>query len=620
MDTCPYGTWPSPVTPEMLTEGVVLLDDVWVDDEVTFWSELRPSEGGRVQVVRQGADGVPVDVLPEGFNARTGAHEYGGGAVLVEAGAVWFVNWADQRLYVILDGAAPVALTAAPAVPRSVRWADMCLSPDREWIVCVREAHDGESAEQVRNELVALRAHVPSEPVVLFAGTDFVMSPTFVDATRLRWIGWDHPNMPWHDTQLYESSFDTTDGTAVGVATVLSAGHSIMQPVGEWVLDDRTNWWNVWRIDSHAKAVPVAPMVHDIGEPAWVFGMRNFAITGAGMPVFAVDGDVHVGDEVTVTDAVSLSQWVLHDGGRTATVIADYADRRSAIVRFPLEDPLSVTTVVAGCPLAIDIADVSRARRISYPTTGGRVASGLYYAPVNSRCEAPSGTAPPLVVMIHGGPTAAAGPQFTLTMQFWTTRGFAVVDVDYGGSSGYGRAVRNELDGQWGIVDVDDCCAAAEHLASLGLADPHRLVIRGGSAGGFTVLAALARRDVFAAGASYFGVADLAALAADTHKFESRYLDRLVGPWPAARAVYEERSPIHHVDGFDRPLIVFQGLDDKVVPPNQSEMIVAALRAKGVECEYHAYEGEGHGFRKAENISDSLRSELEFFQRTLGLV
>jgi dipeptidyl aminopeptidase/acylaminoacyl peptidase len=276
--------------------------------------------------------------------------------------------------------------------------------------------------------------------------------------------------------------------------------------------------------------------------------------------------------------------------------------------------------VVAGRPLAIDVADVSRAQRISYPTTGGRVASGLYYAPVNSRCDAPSGTAPPLVVMIHGGPTSAAWPVFSLATQFWTSRGFAVVDVDYGGSSGYGRKVRDELDGQWGIVDVDDCCAAAEHLASLGLADPHGLLIRGGSAGGFTVLAALAMRDVFAAGASYFGVADLSALAADTHKFESRYLDRLVGPWPAARDVYEERSPIHHVDGFDRPLIVFQGLDDMVVPPNQSEMIVAALRAKGVECEYHAYEGEGHGFRKAENIRDSLRSELEFFQRTLQLV
>jgi dipeptidyl aminopeptidase/acylaminoacyl peptidase len=455
---------------------------------------------------------------------------------------------------------------------------------------------------------------------VLFGGTDFVMSPAFVDATRVRWIGWAHPNMPWNDTELYEMSFDPSEGTAVGAPAVLAAGHSVMQPVGEWVLDDRTNWWNVWRIDSHAEALPVAPIAHDVGEPAWTFGIRNHAVTPGGVPVFAVGGEVHVGDAVTVTDAVLLSQWVLHDGGRMATVIADYADRHSAIIRFPLEDPLAVTTVVAGRPLTIDVADVSRAQRISYPTTGGRVASGLYYAPVNSRCDAPSGTAPPLVVMIHGGPTSAAWPVFSLATQFWTSRGFAVVDVDYGGSSGYGRKVRDELDGQWGIVDVDDCCAAAEHLASLGLADPHGLLIRGGSAGGFTVLAALAMRDVFAAGASYFGVADLSALAADTHKFESRYLDRLVGPWPAARDVYEERSPIHHVDGFDRPLIVFQGLDDMVVPPNQSEMIVAALRAKGVECEYHAYEGEGHGFRKAENIRDSLRSELEFFQRTLQLV
>jgi dipeptidyl aminopeptidase/acylaminoacyl peptidase len=284
-----------------------------------------------------------------------------------------------------------------------------------------------------------------------------------------------------------------------------------------------------------------------------------------------------------------------------------------------LADPAAMVTVVAGTPLEIGEHDISRARTISYPSTGGRTAFGLYYPPTSADHQGVEGTAPPLVVTIHGGPTSAAAPSFSLATQFWTNRGFAVVDVNHGGSTGFGREVRDHLDGQWGVVDVDDCCAAAEWLAAQGLADPTRLVIRGGSAGGYTVLSALAFRDVFAAGADHFGIADLAALVADTHKFESRYTDRLIGPWPDAREVYEQRSPIHHLDHFDRPLIVFQGLDDMVVPPNQSEMIVAALHAKGVECEYHAYAGEGHGFRRAETIQHALLHELAFYQRVLHL-
>ena len=616
-ETLPHGTWPSPITPAMLTTAPAQFSDVWVDGDTTVWLEARPAEGGRMQLVRQRADGARHDLLPEGFNARSSAQEYGGGAVLVQGGTVWFVNFADQRLYVVDGDGPPVALTPEPATPRGLRWADMQRSPDGAWIVCVMEAHD--PGDAARNELVALRALEPSAPQVLDSVADFVMSPAFVDGGRLRWISWDHPNMPWNHTRLHEATFDPAMGTLSSTPVVLAEGEAVMQPVGEHVITDRTGWWNVWRITSDGEATPVAPLDREVGGPAWVFGERDHLVLADGTPVFTVAGDVHVGHRVAPTPACDMRQLGLHADGRTVTALASFTDRLASVVRFSADVPDELHTFVAGATVDIDSADVSHPQPIAFPTTGGRTAHGWYYPPTNSRCQGPEGIAPPLVVMIHGGPTAAAQTSFRLSTQFWTTRGFAIVDVDYGGSTGYGRVVRDELDGQWGVVDVDDCCAAAEWLAAQGLADPARLVIRGGSAGGFTVLAALSRRDVFAAGASLFGVADLTALATDTHKFESRYLDRLIGPWPEARAVYEERSPIHHLDGFDRPLIVFQGLDDKVVPPNQSEMIVDALRSRGVECEYHAYEGEGHGFRKAATIEHQLSHELAFYQRVLGL-
>ncbi len=600
----------------MLTEGLTRLGDVWVDGDRTYWSEGRPAEGGRTQIVRLGPDGSRTDMLPDGFNARSGVHEYGGGAALVRDGTVWFVNFADQRLYVIRDGAPPVALTAAPDPARSVRFADLRRSPDGRWIVCVMETHGSAAATDVRNELVCLRALEPSTPTVLFSGADFVMSPQFVDESRLRWIAWDHPNMPWNETSLWEAGFD--DG-GLAHPRVVASGGSWMQPVGEHVVSDRTGWWNVWHVAADGSTTATAPVDAEVADPAWVFGSRHYVVTRDRVPAFSIGGDIHVGGAVTATDVASLGQWTLHADDRTVTALARYADRHPAIVRFTLDDPAAMTVLVPGAPVALDPADISIGRTIEYPSTGGRTAHGVYYSPTNHLVAAPAGSSPPLIVMIHGGPTSQAGSSFDLDVQFWTTRGFAVVDVNYGGSSGFGREVRGELDGQWGVVDVDDCCAAAEWLAHQGLADADRLAIRGGSAGGFTVLAALAFRDVFAVGASLYGIADLSALAEETHKFESRYTDRLIGPWPEARSVYEERSPIHHVDGFDRPLIVFQGLDDMVVPPNQAEMIVAALRDKGVECEYHPYEGEGHGFRKAETIQHALEHELAFYQRVLGL-
>ncbi len=635
MDEIPYGCWPSPITPEMLTQGAVGLVDVWVSPwggaPATVWLESRPSEAGRLQLVAIGPDGERRDLLPMGFSARSAVHEYGGGAAWVEHGTAWFVNWSDQRLYRLEAGGAPVALTPEPAVPRALRYADIRRSPDGGWIVCVRESHrevspsdpaTGSAADAaVVNEIVALRADEPSEPVVLFSGSDFVAAPRFADGGRLRWIAWDHPDMPWNDTVLHEAPFDVSSGR-IGPPSRLADGASMMQPVGDHVISDRSDFWNVWRIggDDAAAAEPrhVCPVVAEMSGPAWVFGERDYVVAGDGRVAFAVGSTVHVGPAAVATAAAGFDHWVLD--GSEVTAIARFVDRDAEIVRFDLADPAGWTVVVPGRVLPLGSDDLSRPEAIEYPTAGGEaVAYGWFYPPANASVRGPHAERPPLVVMIHGGPTSESVPFFALAKQFWTSRGFAVVDVNHRGSTGFGRQFRDLLDGAWGIVDVEDCCAAARYLAALGLVDPTRMVIRGGSAGGFTVLAAMAFADVFAAGASSYGIADLAVLAADTHKFEARYCDRLIGPWPAVRDVYEARSPIHHLDAFDRPLIVFQGLDDMVVPPNQSEMIVAALRAKGVECEYHTYAGEGHGFRKAETIVDSLTAELDFYRRVLRL-
>lgn len=621
MDILPYGSWPSPIAPEMLTDGAIGLVDVWVEGDVTVWLESRPAEGGRLQLVASGPDGAR-DVLPAGFSARSAVHEYGGGAAHVERGIVWFVNWDDQRIYRLpLDGATdPIAITPAPVHHRGSRYADITISSDGERLVCVRETHSASDPHDVRNELVAMDAARASEPTVLHGSSDFVMSPTFVGADRVRFIAWDHPAMPWNDTVLMECRIDPDAGRATACDAV-AGGASYMQPRRDLVISDRSGWWNLWRVET-GEEHPVTAFDAEIGGPAWVFGMRSYAILDDGRAVWSIGDTVYVdGDDSTVdattVDAAALDQFATD--ATTVVAIAHHLDRDAEIVRFDVADPRTMTVVTGGRHLDLSTDDISRPVPISYPTAGGATAHGWFYAPSNAAVAGPDDERPPLVTMIHGGPTSRALPWFSLARQFWTSRGFAVVDVDHRGSTGFGTAFRDLLDGNWGVVDVEDCAAAATWLATEGLVDRTRMVIRGGSAGGFTVLACLSTTDVFAAGASLYGVADLTALATDTHKFESRYLDRLVGPWPDARAVYERRSPINHLDRFDRPLVVFQGLDDRVVPPAQSEMIVDALHAAGVTCEYHPYAGEGHGFRRAETIVHQLVHEVGFYRRVLEL-
>ena len=627
-----YGSWPTPITSALVTAAAARLGEVLVDGADVVWAESRPDEGGRTQLVRRTADGRTVELLGPGSSARTGVHEYGGAAWWVAGGVTWFTEWADQRLYRLDPDGTAEPITPVPASPRADRYADGELAPDGDLLVCVRERHLGPSATDVHNEIVRLDAHRPSEAEVLVSGPDFVAAPRLhPNGVTLAWLQWNHPSMPWDDVQLRTRNLIT--GEEIVVAG--GPGESVSEPRWHhdgtlWFLSDRTDWWNLyrWRPGSDIESVIRADA--EIGVPGWVFGSSRYAVLDDGRAVAALrrNGfDVLVVREpeakpvelelpfsaVTAVCAAPGGQIVVAAGTPTsepAVYQIDVGSGALATLRPPRE--LGVDPGYLSAPEPISFAS-------SAPDGAARTGHALYYPPRNAEHTGPADELPPLLVVMHGGPTAAAVPVLSLAVQFWTSRGFAVVDVDYGGSTGYGRPYREELYGQWGVLDVTDCLAVAGWLAARRRADPARLCIRGGSAGGFTVLTALAREDTpFAAGADHCGVADLEALAAETHKFESRYLDRLVGPYPEDRDTYRARSPIHQVQRFRRPLIVLQGADDPIVPPAQSERIVDALRAAGVPVAYLLFPGEQHGFRRAENIRRALDAELSFYAQVLG--
>jgi dipeptidyl aminopeptidase/acylaminoacyl peptidase len=624
-DVLPYGSWPTPLTAARVVEAAVRLGNLRIDGDDVWWLEQRPQEGGRTTLVRRGPDGSVEELLPAPWNVRTAVHEYGGGAMWARHGVAWFTNWADQRLYRLVPGTEPEPLTPDPAVSRGLRYADGDVSPDGRWIACVRERHEADG--DVINEIVRLPAAGGAEPEVIVTGSDFVSNPRWhPDGEGLAWIEWDHPNMPWDGTRLV---------ARVGGEDVLVAGgpdQSVLQPVwragGELLfLSDRDDWWNVYEWTPPGFVEAYLTVHGDIGEPMWVFGRPRFAVTENDRAVFAYwkDGLDHLAhvNEAGVIHDLELPYTEYTDIARradTAYAIAASPSSEAAIVAIHLGGGADATVDVLRPPrhLGLDPDFVPPPRALTYTTTRARSAHALFYPPANPFHRGPDDERPPLIVTVHGGPTAAARPSLQLDIRYWTSRGFAVVDVNYRGSTGYGRAYRQQLHAEWGVADVDDCVEAARFLAAEGDVAPARLCIEGGSAGGFTVLACLAFRDTFAAGADSFGVADLEALARDTHKFESRYLDGLVGPYPARRDLYEARSPIHHLGGFDRPLIVLQGLDDPIVPPNQSEMIVDALRAKGVPVAYLRFEGEQHGFRQAPNIVRALEAQLSFFSQLFG--
>lgn len=665
MQQRPYGSWPSPITAELLVASSVSLGEVAVGMVDVWWAEGRPEEGGRVQIVRHRPGGERVDVLPEGFAARTRVHEYGGGAWCLHEADLVFSNWSDQRLWRLDAGADhPFALTPEPAHHHGDRYADGRFTADGRWVVCVRERHPepGEGGEPA-NEIVAVWSRPRDdvrEPTVLVSGPDFVATPRVSpDGRHLAWFQWHHPDMPWDGTELHvaELHSDAAGDRAISIGpSVVVAGsreEAVTQP--EWAADgsllflsDRTDWWNLYRLgaDQVAAALAAGPgsaapqptvvaaIEAEIGVPHWVFDQSRYALLPDGrvLVAYSRDGLDHLGvapaegGSVVPLRSPFTSLASLRPFGSGAVLVGASPTFEAAVcvVDVPAEvaaDGSSEVTVgVLREPrdLGVDPAHFSRPEPISFATTGDRFAHALHYPPTHPDHTGPADEAPPLIVLSHGGPTSAARPQLNLAIQFWTSRGFGVVDVNYGGSTGYGRGYRRRLVGEWGIVDVDDCVAATRLLVDRGDADRDRLVIRGGSAGGFTTLCALAFREVFAAGASLYGIGDLEALATDTHKFEARYLDSLVGPYPERRDLYVERSPIHNLDELDCPVIVLQGAEDAVVPPSQAEALVQALDDNGQPYAYLLFEGEQHGFRKAETIRRALEAEAYFYSRVFG--
>jgi dipeptidyl aminopeptidase/acylaminoacyl peptidase len=630
----PYGTWSSPISAEMVAQAGVRLSAPWIEDGVVWWLEGRAAEGGRVALVRRDPDGSRVDAVPEDFNVRTSVHEYGGGAYCIRRGVANCSNFDDQRLYRIQPGAEPVPIT--PDVPeRRHRYADGRIIEDGRLWIGVRERHaESDRSVDVVNELVAVPTDGSTEPRVIVDGRDFYSSPRISpDGRRLCFLAWNLPWMPWDGCELHVADI-APDGAVTNVAHVAGSDgtESIWQP--EWspggdlvFVSDRSGWWNLERIrDGQRRAL--YPVEAEFGYPAWVFGLQSFAFVDDGRLVCGYEAGGFTRFGLVDPESGTLDRLdVGLDSWRSPYLVAERGD--AVVVAGSSTEPTQVArieiasgrreTLRTSLEAPIPIEYVSMPQAIEFPTEGGLTAHAFFYPPTNPDYEATRDEAPPLVVESHGGPTDAAVAVFSLGVQYWTSRGFGLVDVDYGGSTGYGRAYRERLNGQWGVVDLQDCVHAARYLVERGEADPERLLITGGSAGGYTTICALTFTDVFAAGTTYFGVADLEQFTGgETHKFELKYEHTLVGPYPERADLYRERSPIHFTDRIQTPMLVLQGADDRVVPPAQAELIVAALRERGIPHAYLLYEGEGHGFRKAENIIGSLEAELSFYAQVLG--
>ena len=621
----PYGSWKSPISADLIsTEGRRIIEAL-ADGEDIYWIEMRPTESGRYVIVRRTPDGQTTDVTPSPLNARTRVHEYGGAAIVVSNGVVYFSNFADQRLYRQIFGSEP-----QPITPKAdLRHADGVIDTKRNRLICVREDHtDGEN--EAVNTLVSIGLDGTDSGQVLVDGNDFYAAPRLSpDGTRLAWLTWNHPNMPWDGAELWIG--EICDDGSLGRTECVAGGvdESIFQP--EWSPDgtlyfvsDRTGWWNLYRYRA-GTVEPLCEMEAEFGRPQWIFGMSTYRFVSANEIIctYTQDGIWHLASLDTVTrnlDPIevpytSISNLQVISGG--VLFNASSSTESASIVRLDLAT-LQFEVVCRASDINIDAGYFSNPQAIEFPTEGGLSAHAFFYPPQNPNYTASADDLPPLLVLSHGGPTSATSTALDLEIQYWTSRGIAVLDVNYGGSSGYGRAYRQRLNSQWGVVDVDDCVNGARYLVENGYVDGNRLAIRGGSAGGYTTLSALTFRDVFKAGASYYGISDLEAMTRDTHKFESRYLDSLIGAYPEERDRYRERSPIHFTDRLSCPLILFQGLEDKVVPPNQAEMMVEALRAKGLPVAYIPFEGEQHGFRRSENIQRSVEAELYFYAQVFG--
>ncbi|MEG4849783.1 S9 family peptidase [Microcoleus sp. B5-D4] len=630
----PYGSWKSPISSDLIVSGTVGLGQIAIDGDDIYWVEGRPSEAGRSVLVRRTPDGKISDVTPPPFNVRTRVNEYGGAAFAVAGGVVYFSHFADQRIYSQALDSPPEPLTPTA----NSRYADAIIDKQKNRLICVREDYAGEG-EPV-NTIVSINLDNGEDVQILTQGNDFYASPRLSpDGSLLSWICWNHPNMPWDGTELWVAEINA-DGS-LGEKYLVAGGveESIFQP--EWSPDgvlyfvsDKSNWWNFYRWQSRTPLTPplvrgeaeietsLCEMAAEFGLPQWVFGMSTYAVVSESKIIctYTQQGKWYLASldlttkQLTTIDTPYTDISSVKSRGETVVFMAGSPTESTAIVQLNLATN-QLEILRKSSNLSIDFGYLSVPEPIEFPTENNLTAFGFFYPPKNQDFAAPAGEKPPLVVKSHGGPTAATSSSMNLKIQYWTSRGFAVLDVNYGGSTGYGREYRKRLQDSWGIVDVDDCANGAKYLAQKGLVDGERMAIAGGSAGGYTTLCALTFRDVFKAGASYYGVSDVEALTTETHKFEAHYLDGLIGPYPERKDLYVARSPIHSAERLSCPVIFFQGLEDKVVPPNQAEMMVEILKAKGLPVAYVAYEGEQHGFRRAENIKRTLDGEFYFYSR-----
>ncbi len=626
----PFGSWESPFPIEMMTKGAVGLAEVKARDGVRWWLEGRPDEGGRQVLVRREPDGSTTRLSPEGFNVRNRVHEYGGGAYAVDGDLVVISDFETGRLHRLTSPGVTEPFTPE----RAWRYADLAIDRARNRVLAVREDHEPATLQrhgEAENTLVAIDL-ARGDSTVLASATDFVSSPRLSpDGRRLAWLRWNHPNMPWDGTELVVAELDT-DGVPGEPAVVAgSATDWIAQP--RWspggvlhFVAEPAGWMNLYRLGDDGLVHAVFETEAEFGFPDWNFGFSNYAFDAGGAIVaiarsrgrdrmYRIAAEGSSADEIPV-DFTEMS-YLAMDGG-TAVFRAASPSRGWGIFELDLDSGEVRPLREGSSEDDVDPADVSIAQLIEFPTTAGQTAFGLYYPPHNREFRGPDGERPPLVVTSHGGPTAQASTAFQVGVQLFTSRGFGVLDVDYGGSTGYGQAYRERLEGQWGVVDVDDCVNGAAWLVERGLVDGERLAIRGSSASGYTTLAAVTFRDRFKAGTSYYGIGDLETFDAQTHKFESRYSSTLIGPYPEARDLYRARSPLNFLDRISCPVLILQGAEDRIVPPAQAEQIVDALWERRLPHAYLLFAGEDHGFRAAANIIRSYEAELSFYGQVFG--
>lgn len=616
-----YGSWKSPISADLITAGAVSPVELIVDGKDFYWIESRPKENGRYVIMRYAENGTITECTPAGFNARTSVHEYGGGAFTVSDGIIYFVNYKDQRIYRHAPGQTPAMLTPG----EGHRYADLIVDKKRNRLICIREDHTGEG--EAINTIVSVDLNGNDNGVMLVSGNNFYSSARLSpDGTKLAYLTWSHPNMPWDGCELWLADVHEDGSLHHADLVAGSASECIFQP--EWspggvlhFVAEPNGWWNLYRLKD-GKIEALHPMEAEFGEPQWVFNMTKYGFLSEKTIFCAYTKNGRWQPALLNLESKELSPIQtplgeisdVHCGSGFVVFIGGSFDQPLSVIRY---DSIknSFETIKQAFEVTVDRGYLSIPQPISFPTTGDKTAHAIYYPPMNKDFTAPNGERPPLMVISHGGPTSQTLVVLQYKIQYWTSRGFAVVDVDYGGSTGYGREYRQRLNGNWGVVDVDDCCNAALYLVKEGLADPERLAIRGGSAGGFTTFACLAFRNVFKAGAGHFGVSELEIFVNDTHKFESRYLFTLVGPYPERKNLYYERSPINSAHQINCPLILFQGDEDKVVPPSQSQLMYEAVRGREIPTAYILFEGEQHGFRKADSIKRSLEGELYFYSK-----